>query len=208
MEGDTQAAADSTASKPNEPTPPQAPPIQDTASLLNNDEMEDLFGPGTGKTTDTSMSTPAYPGTLQTQQDQAIAVTEAQQEQSSHSEQPSFIASLAAPALPTSLSSSSQGNDNNLLPSAPARAADQAASMFDFGNIGPSDNGSSALPDTNFDFSHMTSDDFNSLLASLGASGGGDGQINNGNDLLSGLNLGKHFTVLCERCNQLSQDHL
>lgn len=165
---------------------PPATSRAESTSLLNDDEMEDLFGPGTAKTDTSMISTPANAGSQQPQYDVSHA-------QSGEGQSAPVSASLSDPSATSNplVQDFINPQASAALVTAPTQPFDPTASMFDFSQNDTSNTGALGLPDTNFDFSHMTSDDFNSLLATLGASSGGDSQGGLGNDLLQGLNLGK-----------------
>lgn len=166
--------------QPEEPAVSQ--PLQTASSsnsLLNIDEMEDLFGPGTSRT-DTSTSTPANGGSLQAQQAQA----EVTHLQSGYNQAAALPADLTMP-MPENSNTSAGGS------SALPQVFDQTSSMFDFGNNSDTNAGTSGLPDTNFDFSHMTQDDFNSLLASIGDPSMTGVQSDSSTGLSQGFSLGK-----------------
>ena len=168
----------------------QPPPDRaESTSLLNDAEMEDLFGPGTAKTDLSMISTPANAGSQQAQSDPSML-----QGYESHSV--GLASSLSTPTFAQDISlQTDSAFQGQVPPSATSQSFDPAASMFDFNGNNGMDSADTALPSTNFDFSHMTSDDFNSLLATLGASGG-NVQGEGGNDLLQGLNLGEGVSII------------
>lgn len=176
--------------------PPEEPavsqPLQTASSsnsLLNIDDMEDLFGPGTSRT-DTSTSTPANGGSLQAQQAQA----EVTHLQSGDNQAAPLPADLTMPSFSSSTMMPENSNTSAGESSALPQVFDQTASMFDFGNSTGANTSTSGLPDTNFDFSHMTQDDFNSLLASIGDPSMTGGQSDSSTGLGQGFNLGKQVS--------------
>lgn len=160
----------------------------ESSSVLNDAEMEDLFGPATAKTDLSMISTPANTSSQQLPTETSrIAETE---KDVSLPSAPTDAAVYGPNAQPQ------DGANSGVEAHAPVSAVsgsqppDPTASLFDFSSIDTNTlNSASSLPENNFDFSHMTTDDFNSLLASLGASGGGSGST--GTNLLEGLDLSK-----------------
>lgn len=164
-----------------------------TSSLISDAEMEDLFGPATAKSDLSMLPTPAN-GSSQQGTTEPAKVTE--------SENQAPVPAASSTSITVDLNAQPQDNVDSrsqatALPigDPPSHLSDPTGSILDFGSTDANVNllnSTSALPDTNFDFSHMTTDDFNKLLASLGASAeGSGGQAESGTNLLPGLNLGK-----------------
>jgi hypothetical protein len=171
-------------------------------SLINDAEMEDLFGPGTAKT-DTSTSTPGTNNTATNVPTSSVQqdIDQSQTTQPSQTMQQSQITSgsqqnVEPMSFTAPLSSSTQlpleilDTGSQLLPPMDLGETDTS---FDFGDSATMSADGSSLPPMNFDFSAMNPDDFNNLLASLGAgSSTGDTGLDTGNDLGQGFNLGEN----------------
>ncbi|KAK9899991.1 hypothetical protein P389DRAFT_207573 [Cystobasidium minutum MCA 4210] len=167
------------------------PPSQSisSTSLLNVDDMEDLFGSGVSRS-DTSNSTPANAGTLQSQQPQPDQNQQPQaqgeQPQQSQPQSEPFPAASSTSSLTANSSLPAENNASSGMAAVSSQTSDPTASLFGFDN---SSNPAIGTTDMNFDFSNLTTDDFNSLLASLGDSSAAGGQSDSNNGLLSGFNL-------------------
>ena len=138
------------------------------AGIIDDDDMEDLFGPGTGSSTTTGPSPQ-----IALQQQNVGTSRVAQQPFSLQPEQGATF-----PGAPSNISQSnnSLGIDLSGIGGAQATGFTAGEAMPNFGQQGQS---SADMTNT------LSGDDFNALLAGLG---GGSG---NGDDLLQGFSLGR-----------------